>query len=214
MLSYQEYNTALQIEADPEMFKYAMKTDVGNAFVYGNLECVDPVSYPEISGQYSHIKKVREEYTRHTRVVSTGKTSTVQVYYTWDEVSSENRYCSKIKFLGVEFNYGKIDFPGPSYITTVEDPWDSDVRFVYYGAPIKCVGTLYGDLRNNTINNGSFHANCSIESVLASYKSGGELVLFWFGWIILTGVLIFAFIYLDNHWLEDRTTHYRKKNYR
>ena len=55
MLKYQEYNTALQINEDAEMFKYAMKTNVGNSFVYGKLECLDTVTYPDIDGQYSYI---------------------------------------------------------------------------------------------------------------------------------------------------------------
>ena len=40
MLQYQEYNTALQIKEDTEMFKHAMETNVGNAFVYFNGVCV------------------------------------------------------------------------------------------------------------------------------------------------------------------------------
>lgn len=215
MLEYQEYNTALQINEDAEMFQYAMKTNIGNSFIYGDLKCVDTVSYPGVSGQYSYIRKVKEEYTRHTRVVSTGKTTTTQVYYTWDEVSSESKHCNKITFLNVEFDYGQIDFPHSSYITTIEDTFDDDIRYVYYGAPTECVGTLYSDLRNNTINNSSFHPNCSIEAVIESYESGAELVLFWFGWIILTGGLIFGFIYLDNHWLEDKIkTKRARKSYR
>ena len=58
MLEYQEYNTALQIERDSDMFQYAMKTNIGNSFVYGDLKCVDTVSYPGVTGQYSYIKKV------------------------------------------------------------------------------------------------------------------------------------------------------------
>lgn len=213
MLKYQEYNTALQITEDTEMFKHAMKTNVGNSFVYGDLKCVDTVSYPGVSGQYSYIRKVTEEFTQHTRVVSNGKTTTTQVYYTWDEVGSERKHCNKIKFLGVEFDYGQIDFPYSSYITTIEDSSDDDIRYVYYGSPIECVGTLYSDLHNNTINDSSFHVNSSISEVIKKYESGAELVLFWFGWIILTGSLIFGFIYLDNHWLEDKISSRRARKY-
>jgi hypothetical protein len=209
MLKYQEYNTALQIDEDTEMFKYAMKTNIGNSFVHGELKCVDTVTYPEISGEYSYVKKVKEKHTRHTRVISTGKTSTVQVYYTWDEVSSESKHCEKITFLDVEFNYGQIDFPGSSQITTINE--SKDIRYVYYGAPTSCVGTLYSDLRNNTINNSRFFVGQSISNTVKSLESGYELVLFWIGWVFLTGGLIFAFIYFDNRWLEDN--HKKYKNY-
>ena len=37
MNSYQEYNTTLQINDDSELFEYGMRTNIGNAFVHGNL---------------------------------------------------------------------------------------------------------------------------------------------------------------------------------
>lgn len=52
---YQKYNTALHIQNDTDLFSYAMKTNVGNAFVYGDLEAVDTVTYPEIGGKYIYI---------------------------------------------------------------------------------------------------------------------------------------------------------------
>jgi hypothetical protein len=55
--------------------------------------------------------------------------------------------------------------------------------------------------------------NSTIAEVIKSYESGAELVLFWFGWIILTGGLIFGFIYLDNHWLEDKVKSRRTYKY-
>ena len=39
----EKYNKAVKID-DSEMFEYGMRTNVGNAFVYGNLEAVDPVT--------------------------------------------------------------------------------------------------------------------------------------------------------------------------
>ena len=201
MLEYQEYNTALQIDNDTEMFKYAMKTDIGNTFAYGELKCIDTVTYPEIGGEYSYVKKVREEYTRHTRTVSNGKTSRTEVYYTWDEVNSESVHCKEISFLDVTFNYGIFSFPSSSYICTLKE--SSDVRYKYYGSPTSCMGTLYGDLRNNGIAEGKFYCRQTISETIKHLESGGELFLFWFGWTFLTGALIFAFIYVDNHWLED-----------
>lgn len=35
---YKEYDTALQIDNDAEMFKYAMKTNLNNAFVYWRVK--------------------------------------------------------------------------------------------------------------------------------------------------------------------------------
>jgi hypothetical protein len=37
------YNKAVKIDSQ-EMFSYGMRTNVGNAFIYGTLQAVDPVS--------------------------------------------------------------------------------------------------------------------------------------------------------------------------
>ena len=59
----QEYEQAAKIDGDKELFGYGMRTDIGNAFVYGTLKTVDPVSLPEIDGEYAYIRKVKEKYT-------------------------------------------------------------------------------------------------------------------------------------------------------
>ena len=210
MLRYQEYNTALQITRDTKMFKYAMKTNVGNSFVYGDLKCVDTVNYPEIGGKYSYVEKVKERYTQHTRTVTktrtvNGKTETyteTETYWTWDRIDSWNKHCNKITFLDVEFNYGQIEFPSASYIETIKE--SSHIRYKYYGAPTVCTGTLYSNLRNGTINDSTFYHDRDIEATIKHLESGIELVLFWIGWIILISIIVFVFIYIDNHWLEDK----------
>ena len=47
---YQEYDTAVQIDSE-ELFRYGMRTDIGHAFVYGNLKTLDPVTFSEIEGE-------------------------------------------------------------------------------------------------------------------------------------------------------------------
>ena len=65
----EKYNKAVKIESQ-EMFRYGMDTNVGNAFVYGDLKAVDTVTYPEIGGEYMYVEKVKERYTMHTRTVT------------------------------------------------------------------------------------------------------------------------------------------------
>jgi len=65
---YQVYDTAAQID-DKELFEYGMETNIGHAFVYGELKTLDPVSYPEVSGEYSYIKKEEQKYQKHYRYV-------------------------------------------------------------------------------------------------------------------------------------------------
>ena len=101
-----EYQKAIHIE-DSELFQYGMDTNIGNAFVYGDLEAVDTVTYPEIGGEYMLVEKVKEKYTMHTRTytVRVGKTTQtrVQTYWTWDRVGSEEIKCNEIKFCGIIF---------------------------------------------------------------------------------------------------------------
>ena len=63
------YNKAVKIDSQ-EMFSYGMRTNVGNAFIYGTLQAVDPVSYPEIDGSYMYVEKIKKCYTMHTRTVA------------------------------------------------------------------------------------------------------------------------------------------------
>lgn len=210
MLEYQEYNTALQIENDSDLFVYGMKTNVGNAFVYGKLKAIDTVTYPEIGGEYSYVKKVKEKYTRHTRTVTktrtvNGKTQTyteTEVYWTWDKVDSWDKHSEKISFLDVEFDYGTINFPSSNYITTQKE--SSTIRYKYYGSPAECDGTLYAVLGDNTIRETSFYVNSNIDETIESLKSGWQLILFWIAWVLLTSGCVFGFYYIDNNWLEDK----------
>lgn len=63
------YNKAVKIDSQ-EMFSYGMRTNVGNAFIYGTLQAVDPVSYPEIDGSYMYVEKIKKLYTMHTHTVA------------------------------------------------------------------------------------------------------------------------------------------------
>ena len=63
------YNKAVKIDSQ-ETFSYGMRTNVGNAFVYGTLEALDPVSYPEIDGSYMYVEKIKKLYTMHTCTVA------------------------------------------------------------------------------------------------------------------------------------------------
>lgn len=81
----QEYYQAMQIDGNAELFQYGMRTDVGNAFVKGNLVAVDPVTDPGIGGvPAAYIKVEEQHYNRHTRQVAHTRTvnGKTQTYYT------------------------------------------------------------------------------------------------------------------------------------
>lgn len=210
MLEYQKYNTAIQIENDTDLFVYGMKTNIGNAFVYGDLIAVDTVTYPEIDGEYMHVEKVKERYTQHTITVTktrtvNGKTETyteTETYWTWDRVGSESKKCEEVSFCGVVFDSNKINLPSDKYITTIKE--SSRIRYKYYGTDTEFTGTIFAELKDNTIpDNTGFYNNSTIEDVLTSFKTNWQLVLFWIGWVLLTGGCVIGFYCIDNYWLED-----------
>lgn len=204
-----EYHQAIKIESQ-DLFEYGMKTNIGNAFVYGNLKAIDTVSFPEIDGKYMSVEKVKERYTMHTRTVTktrtvNGKSQTyteVETYWTWDTIERWNQHCNKVTFLGVEFNYGQIYTPNEHYIDTQRE--SSNIRYVYYGSPTEYTGTLYANLNNNTVNNPKFLNGLNIEEAVKRMESDETvwIIMFWIFWIGLTGFLVYGFYYLDNNWLE------------
>lgn len=200
----QEYYTALQI-TDPDLFKYGMDTSVGNAFVYGTLQAVDPVTYPDIGGDYLYAKKVEEHYNMHTSTVTTtdgkGHVSTrVVTYWSWDYADEEDIHSQRVRFLDMEMDYSKIQMPVSEYIDTIYK--SAHVRFEYYAVPSECKGTIYADLRDGTISDGSeFMINTDIESALKE-KTFSMTWLFGIFWIILTAGVVYGFYYLDNDWLN------------
>ena len=207
----QQYNTALKIE-DTDLFEYAMDTNAGNAFVYGNLTAIDTVSYPDIKGQYMYIEKVTEEYRRHTRTVTktrtvNGKTQTytdTEVYWSWDRVDSEEKMSKKVNFCGVTFKSSLFSLPMASYIDTVDGGYH--IRYKYYGCNAKYTGTIFAKLADNTINSEhgkiTFYNNHNIEETIETLEFFNWNVLFWIFWIILMGACVFGFYYIDNRWLE------------
>lgn len=211
-----EYQKAVHIE-DSELFQYGMDTNVGNAFVYGDLQAVDTVTFDEIGGEYIHVEKVEERYERHERKVtetdSKGKKHTkIEVYYEWETEDRENKHSEKIMFCGVELPYKKIPYYSDKHIKTIDSDreysWKSGefvkVRFQYYGTPIKHTGTVYTRLSDGTIlDNSRFFKDYTIEQALNSCTSDVGNVMFWALWIALTVGAVIGFCYLDNRWLED-----------
>lgn len=202
------YNKAVRI-GSADLFQYGMETNVGNAFVYGDLEAVDTVSYDEIDGQYMYIEKIKEKYTKHTKQVAHTKTVngksqtyyTTETYWTWDRVGSEDLKCKEISFCSIIFDSNKIDLPSADYIDTIKE--SSRIRYKYYGVGTKYTGTIFTDLRNNTISDKTqFYADKTINETIEHLKHKGGVVIFWIFWIALTCACVFGFCYWDNRWLE------------
>lgn len=206
--SERKYNTAVKIDNDANLFEYGMNTNIGHAFVYGPLKAVDTVSYPDIDGEYLYLKKVKERYTMHTRTVTytTGSGDNKQThtkiehYWTWDYVDSESQKSKQIQFLDSIFDSNIISIPNEHYIDTIEE--SSTIRYVYYGVDKEHIGTIFTELKNNTISSCEFHKDMTIEDTLNYYTLMDWRILFWIFWILLMGGILFAFISFENRWME------------
>ena len=202
-----EYNKAAKIES-LDLFEYGMRTDIGNAFVYGDLLAVDTVTYPEIGGSYMYVEKVKERYTEHTRQVAhtrtvNGKTQTyytTEIYWTWDRVGSEDKKCVEVSFLGHVLPSNKIDIPGSNYIDTIKESYY--IRYKYYGTDTSFTGTIFTRLSDDTITDGTpFYNNMTIGETVDMLESTAPIYIFWAFWIILIGLAVYGFYYIDNRWL-------------
>ena len=202
------YNKALKIENDEDVFQHGMDTNIGNAFIHGELKAIDTVTFSEIDREYMYVKKVEEHYNMHTRTYTTtdGKGHTrihTQTYWSWDYAGKETKKCKELSFCGVKFKSEKINIPRASYIQTIKK--SSHVRFKYYGVETKYTGTIFAELKDGTIPDDScFYENKSIDETVDELVSNGKVaqIIFWVIWIILIIGVIFGFYYLDNEWLE------------
>ena len=109
----------------------------------------------------------------------------------------------KFEFLGVQFEYGIINFHNEEYKETIKV--SSDTRFNYYIIPYEFQGCLFTKIQNNTITENEFKYNNTIENII-KYKqneSRNLIIIFWLFWTILIFVTVFVFVYFDNKYLED-----------
>lgn len=163
---------ALQIDNNPEQFTYAKETSVGNVMAYGPMVALNSQSIPELTGQFSIVQEVTEQYTRHSQMVCKGYDEDgnctgwhEQITYSWDYQRSQSWQSSEYDFLGVNFQAGLLRLPNlirvslnsetvsAGYINRVDYGyiyesdwiWSSvgDLRYSYYALPLEYNATLY-----------------------------------------------------------------------
>ena len=210
--SNEKYYKALKINNDEEMFKYAIKTNVGYTLASGTIRAINGISIDELDGIYLSIKKLKEEYRKHyreekhTRIKSDGTEEiyyTTEEYWTWDYVEEEKIHVDKFNFLGVDFDYDTIEFYNQSYNTTKEVEYH--IRYKYYTIPIEFEGTLFTYINNNTITQNKFSTNKTINEIVKSKEDDVNFInaIFWITWIIFITLIYFGYVYLENNYLED-----------
>ena len=114
MKTNEVYYKAIQIDGDNELFEYAMRTNAGNALVYGTAICVDSVTDEMLKGNYLAIKVDVDKYVQKVKYedVKDSEGNVIgqkAVYYKeWDHYKSSDVCATTINFVGVDFPYYKL----------------------------------------------------------------------------------------------------------
>lgn len=189
-----KFNKALRIESD-EAYKYAADTSAGNAYGYGQMEALNPVTVAEIGGAYISLSRVKEHYTMHTRTYTTTdskghKEEHTEVYWTWDTVEDEFWHSDVVRFKGIEIRFDDISGIGQDYIGTIRI--DTDDRYVFRGAEKTLEGTVFGNMTGGTVKDAVFHEGADIESAAKADVSTDFGIVFAIIWIVIPIVALIA----------------------
>ena len=94
------------------------------------------------------------------------------------------------------------------YIDTVKT--SSKVRFVYHGVPSVFSASFAANTSNGYITSFDegiiqLYPDKTPDELIAFEKNGASLwiTLFWIFWIIITGIALYGYVYLENDYLED-----------
>ena len=178
--SNERYETAFQIAADEtDLFKYSLRTNLGEAFVYGEFEAVDLVKIDELKDGYAFIQKVTEKYTKHTDeetyTDSQGKEHKREVErYSWDYYKTYSYKNKELKFHDMVFPAYRFDLSsfasrlsltsvnvGDDYVRKVHNGYiykdnfyrnhEDNLRSYYEVVKPNFTGTIFAELSNNTL---------------------------------------------------------------
>lgn len=197
-----EIMSAFKVYDDEKMFDHIQNTNVGYFLAEGNLIANDIITLPELSGGYSKIKKVKEEYRSHEEEQVIGEDENGNpikepiTVWDWEEVSTEEYETRNYTFLGKIFTGRSIGYyPSTHKTETIyERSFWNDTRYVYYTAPITVRGTLKGYAENNKIS--GYFTETSIKGMIRNAKLKLKILPYAFDFICLLVTLgIIAAVY-------------------
>lgn len=210
MVENEKYFKAVKINNNPELFNYAIDTEVGHMLSSGTVKASKLVSDPMIKGEYLSIKKIKEHYTMHTRTVSytCGKSTChrTETYWTWDEVDREVFNTETFNYLGIDFDYGKIKFNNYSYNDTIQEDIFSNDRYVFYTIPKEFNVTMYSKAVDKDIANNAVYYNQTIKDVMSEKENEADVsvIVFWIVWVVLILGAVIGFVALDNRFINNK----------
>ncbi len=202
------YRQAVEISSSE--FQHGLKTGIGDVFVNGELEAINPVSYKHIDGEYLSIHIEKQEYRRHTEHYTTtdrkGRVHHhVRHYWTWDTVGYDNKHVDKVKYCGVELPYGQFVYDCiEGDVETYKSNPLSHYREIIHTKPIKFNATMFGNLKVNKIEGNPLLTHSTIKKYREELTTSHFVFRFWFLCIVFTIMVVIGFFVIDNVWLEDK----------
>ena len=220
----EEYNESVRKSAKlktVEMFVYGKNTHVGDAYTIANIDSYAPVTLEELRKEYMYIEQVFEHNTEHTRVVSTGKTSRIEHYYTWDETKTDIYNDDIVLFNGVEVSFddvGNLDLCKDTLKLSEDNIFgyktkrisenyvyiDSDDRYYYKVIPKSLSGAATVSLQDGEVDNIRYSDAVDVDTLVKrdTANSTGICILLWGILLILCGFVVYMFVGRENEWLE------------
>jgi hypothetical protein len=203
------YRQAVQIKNNPNEFKWALETDIGNAFVEGELKVSESVTHNKLGINVISYNATYQHYNKHTRPVtrtrtdSKGRThtyTTIETYWSWDTYKHEKNNVTKVNFLDVEFDYSKFNLNNFYKSKTIDNGYHDRILFRYI--PTNVNGSFFCEIKDKKINGIITLHNVTLEKLYEGYTTSHFNIIFWIFWIIISIILIVIFYIGENYWLE------------
>lgn len=227
----EKYNKALKINENKEMFSYAINTSVGNIIVYDKFKVNNGVKSEWLKNDYMYIKKITEIYAIHHRRVCSGKTihCHIETHHSWDYENSETNNVKSIVFGGISFDFSeftnypihRLNLDNSTVIDSINSKIKDnyiyqkdkffhivgDKRYYYKVVNKSFKATVFGNTKNKNFKDGDKLTinTMNIKEFLESKNNSFTIiqVIFWIVYIMISGFIIYEYVYLDNDYLEN-----------
>jgi len=142
------YTTAIKAE-DAERFNYAVDTQQGNLLVHGDFSTKKEnlVKFDEMTQAFTYVERVKEHYTMHTETYSCGTSkhprTCTRIYYSWDYVSSDEKFAPQIELYGRTYNANQFNYNDFKKNTSCEGFTEPNKEHGWFSSKHGCDGDEY-----------------------------------------------------------------------
>ncbi len=223
-----KYQKAVKIR-DKDTLDYLISTKAGNSLVEGKVKASGTVSFKEIKGEYSYVKKIKEVYTMHTRTVcetvgsgeNQHEVCHLETYWTWDYAGNDTKYAKKLSIYGHELNtqYALKDISSSrlNLSKNINDQYkgmirgncmyeNSSIRYYYKYIPKSFKGVIYTNFTKKTESFKNYSLErATIKELVEEEKESINFsgIAFKIFWVTLIVFMIYEYVAQDNDYLDD-----------